>query len=131
MFQSQELLAVRKVSDWTSIVEIRAETIPAVERALFEAYNQAMASGVRTLVLNFHRLEDLTASGITLLIRLLARARQHAIQFLAVGLKDHHRHIFQLTRLDQAIPVYESEFEALQAAAEANPMARFSLVAHA
>ena len=35
---------------------------------------------------------------------------------MAVGLSDHYTHIFELTRLNEAIPVFESEAQALAAA---------------
>ena len=39
-------------------------------------------------------------------------------QLFAYGLNEHYRQIFELTRLDEAIGIYETEADALAAAGE-------------
>ena len=45
------------------------------------------------------------------------RANRQRQQLAADGLSDHYREIFELTRLDEAITIYDSEESALNGAA--------------
>ena len=41
------------------------------------------------------------------------RANRHSQELAAFGLSDHYREIFELTRLDEAITIYDNEESAL------------------
>jgi anti-sigma B factor antagonist len=69
-------------------------------------------------VLNFSGLEYMNSGGIGMLVTLLVRANRQRQQLLAFGLNEHYRQIFELTRLDEAIGIYETEADALAAAGE-------------
>jgi anti-sigma B factor antagonist len=58
----------------------------------------------------------MNSGGIGLLVTLLVRANRQNQKLLAVGLTDHYRQIFELTRLDEAIEIHDDEADALQAA---------------
>ena len=77
------------------------------------AYEEAAAQGARRLVLNFGGLEYMNSGGIGMLVTLLVRANRHHRELAAFGLSDHYREIFELTRLDEAIMVYDDERSAL------------------
>jgi anti-sigma B factor antagonist len=47
---------------------------------------------------------------------LLVRAQRQGQSVLAYGLTDHYRQIFELTRLDEAVHIHDSEADALAAA---------------
>jgi anti-sigma B factor antagonist len=66
--------------------------------------------------LNFERLEYMNSSGIGLLVTLLIRINREKQRLLTYGLSEHYRNIFQITRLDDAIGIYDSEEEAIRAA---------------
>jgi anti-sigma B factor antagonist len=51
-----------------------------------------------------------------MLVTLLVRANRQRQRLLAYGLNQHYRQIFELTRLDEAIGIHESETAALAAA---------------
>jgi anti-sigma B factor antagonist len=51
-----------------------------------------------------------------LLVTLLVRANRRSQQLMAYGLSDHYRQIFELTRLDEAVSIHDSEQSALRAA---------------
>ena len=70
----------------------------------------------RTLVLNFGGLDYMNSGGIGMLVTLLVRANRQRQRLAAFGLTDHYRQIFELTRLDEAIAIYDSEVAALAAA---------------
>jgi anti-sigma B factor antagonist len=48
-----------------------------------------------------------------MLVTLLVRANRQRQRLLAFGLNEHYRQIFELTRLDEAIHIYDTEAEAL------------------
>ena len=81
-----------------------------------DAYALASGQGARNIILNFRDLDYMNSSGIGLLVTLLIRANRQGQRLLAYGLSDHYRHVFELTRLDEAIPIYPSETEALATA---------------
>ena len=116
MSQPQVTMNVRTVSDIASIVDIHGEVTAGAEDVLMDAYTQATAAGARTIILNFSALEYMNSGGIGLLVTLLIRMKRQQQRLLTFGLSEHYRHIFGLTRLDQAIGVYETEAEALAAA---------------
>lgn len=118
MNKSMATMGVRNVNDRISVVDIHGEVTAAAENALMDAYTQA-GSRVRSVVLNFSDLEYMNSSGIGLLVTLLVRVNRQKQRLLAYGLSDHYRQIFDLTRLDEAIAIYNDEVEALAAAGAA------------
>ena len=80
-----------------------------------DAYTQASTDGTRAIILNFSDLEYMNSSGIGLLITFLIRANRQGQQLLAFGLNEHYQHIFELTRLNEVIQIYDTEAEALAA----------------
>jgi anti-sigma B factor antagonist len=61
------------------------------------------------------------SGGIELLITLLIRINRQKQRLLTYRLSKHYRHIFEMTRLNQAIGVYDTEEEALNGARAAAP----------
>ena len=116
MPQAQVTMDVRKVDDNASVIDIQGELTGFAEGVLMEAYEQASDGGVRAIILNFEGLEYMNSSGIGLLVTLLIRVNREKQRLLTYGLTEHYRHIFELTRLDDAIGIYASEKEALEAA---------------
>jgi anti-sigma B factor antagonist len=117
MTETTVSMNVRTPSDRTSVIDIAGEVTAASEGALMDAYGRASGEHTRWVVLNFSELEYMNSSGIGLLVTLLVRANRQRQRLLAFGLTDHYRQIFQLTRLDEAIAIHDSESEAIAAAA--------------
>ncbi len=99
-----------------AVIDISGDVTAASEETLMDAYNRASENGARAIVLNFSGLDYMNSGGIGLLVTLLVRANRQRQRLLAYGLTEHYRQIFELTRLDEAIAIYESEEEALAAA---------------
>jgi anti-anti-sigma factor len=78
-----------------------------------DAYTRATANGVRTVLLDFSGLDYMNSSGIGLLVTLLIRANRQGQRIGAFGLTAHYRDIFELTRLDEAIRIYDDETAAI------------------
>ncbi|MFQ6102450.1 MAG: STAS domain-containing protein [Anaerolineae bacterium] len=111
-------MTVRKTSDKASVVDIDGEVTAFAENALMDAYSQASTGGAPAIILNFNDLEYMNSSGIGLLVTLLIRAQRQNQRLLAFGLSEHYRQIFELTRLDEAIGIYDTEAEALAASSK-------------
>jgi anti-sigma B factor antagonist len=116
MPQAQVEMDVRKVNEKVSIIDIKGELTAFAEGVLMDAYNQASDGKIRAIILNFEGLEYMNSSGIGLLVTLLIRVNREKQRLLTYGLSSHYRNIFQITRLDDAIGVYDSEEEAVRAA---------------
>ncbi|HEV2933486.1 MAG TPA: STAS domain-containing protein [Streptosporangiaceae bacterium] len=111
---SRELtMDVRRIGDEVAVVDIRGEVTAACEPVLMSAYEAASDGKTSRLVLNFAGLEYMNSGGIGMLVTLLVRANRQRQQLAAFGLSDHYREIFELTRLDEAITIYDSEESAL------------------
>jgi anti-sigma B factor antagonist len=106
---------VRAVSDGVRVIDIAGDITAQSEDVLMDAYGRASGDGVRAIVLNFSALDYMNSGGIGLLVTLLVRAQRQHQQVLAHGLSDHYRQIFELTRLDEAVAIHDSEAEALAA----------------
>src|SRR5262249_32199291 len=109
-------MSVRTVTAHTSIIDITGEVNAFAESALTDAYAAASTPTTLTIILNFTGLEYMNSSGIGLLVTFLIRANRQKQRLLAYGLSDHYKRIFELTRLNEAIGIYDSEAEALEAA---------------
>ena len=110
-------LDVRKPGGAMSVLDVQGDITADSEKVLMDAYNEASTASTRAVVLNFSGLEYMNSGGIGLLVTLLVRANRAKQKLLAFGLTDHYRQIFELTRIDEAIEIFGSEQEALQAVA--------------
>ncbi len=100
-----------------SIVDIRGDVTSGSEDVLMSAYDAA--GDAKSIVLNFSELSYMNSGGIGLLVTLLVRANRHSQQLMAFGLSEHYRQIFELTRLDEAVGIHDTESDALAAAGAA------------
>lgn len=107
---------VRVASEAAAVIDVAGDITGASEEALGAAYEEASRSRPRAVVWNFGDMEYMNSTGIGLLVTLLVRAKRNGQKMLAFGLDEHYRHIFQLTRLDEAILLCETEAAALAAA---------------
>jgi len=105
---------VRRTESGIGIIEVHGVLTNSAEERLMNAYLRALG-GQPAVVFDFTEMEYINSSGIGLLITILIRAKRQGQKMVAYGLKDHFKQIFQLTRLDEAMPVYETESEALEA----------------
>ncbi len=116
MYQTKVSMPVRKINDRASIIDIQGEVTAAAENILMTAYNEATSANARSVILNFNGLEYMNSSGIGLIVTLLIRANRQKQRLLSYGLNDHYKQIFSLTRLNEAIGIYDTEADALKAA---------------
>ena len=116
MPQANVVMHTRHINPTTSIIDIQGDISAFAEQELMRAYNEASTPTTRNIVLNFTGLEYMNSSGIGLMVTLLIRINRQKQRMRAYGLSDHYKHIFELTRLNDAIKIYDSESAAVAAA---------------
>jgi anti-sigma B factor antagonist len=116
MTEATTTLDVQEAGDGVSVITITGDITSASEDMLMDAYGRASAPGVHAIVLDFTGLEYMNSGGIGLLVTVLVRAQRQGQAMLAYGLSDHYRQIMELTRIDEAIHIHDSEDGALAAA---------------
>ena len=101
-----------------AVIELSGEVDGSAAAVLTGAYEQAVTASpeVSTVVLDFAAVDYINSTGIALIVSVLARARAERRKVVASGLSPHYREIFELTRLDEAITIYDSEESALSGA---------------
>lgn len=114
MPQAQVKMKVRRASSVASIIDVQGELTAFAEEVLMESYHQASEDGAKVVILNFEGLEYMNSSGIGLLVTLLIRVNREGRRLSTFGLSDHYRGIFQITRLDDAITIHDSEADAVK-----------------
>ncbi len=115
MSENLATMNVRKITEFTSVIDIQGELNANGEGMLLEAYQRACDVNVRFIILNFRHLLYMNSSGIGLLVSLLIRSQRKGQSLVACGLNDHYTRIFELTRLGDVIRIYPDETEALMA----------------
>ena len=113
MSQANIKIKDRKAGEDIHVFDIQGEINAYAEETLMDVYTQASSNNARYIILNFSDLEYMNSSGIGLLVTMLIRVQRQKQNLLAYGLSEHYRQIFSLTRLDEAIVIYDDESEAL------------------
>jgi anti-sigma B factor antagonist len=107
MTEGSLITDVRELSSRASVIDLKGDVTASSEKALADAYTRASGKFTRTIVLNFSGLEYMNSSGIGMLVTLLVRANRQRQRLVAFGLNEHYRQIFELTRLDVAIAIFD------------------------
>ena len=115
MPEAKVSMDVRQHGDAIAVIDIRGEITAFCEDVMTAAHREASDGSADTVVLNFEGLEYMNSGGIGLLVTMLIRAQRQKQRLVAFGLSDHYREIFSVTRLDEAIEIYESEASAVAA----------------
>ncbi len=106
-------MTVRDVSDGVRVIDIEGEITSFSEPEITAAHEKAAAGGVEAVILNFEGLQYMNSGGIGILVTTLIRAQRSGHRLLAFGLTEHYRQIFALTRLDEAIELFDDEAAAV------------------
>ena len=77
------------------------------DEVLINAYQRIAALGPRRVSLDFGHVGYINSTGIALVVRLLADARRDGRAVRAVGLSEHYREIFRITRLSDFMEIVE------------------------
>ena len=104
----------RKITDSIGVIDIQGEVTGAAESVFMEAYRSLTSRDVDTIILNFKNMEYMNSSGIGLLVTLFIRASKNNHKLAAVELRSHFRRVFGLTRLQDVVPVFDTEQDAIE-----------------
>ena len=108
----------------TNVIDVQGELTGDAESGLLNAYAQADGATTRLIVLNFKQLSYMNSSGVGLLITIVVRARRQGKKLAAVALPPHFKKILLLTRLNEALPIYDTQADleaAIKQGVFANP----------
>jgi anti-sigma B factor antagonist len=97
---------------------MRGDVDIAADETLAAGYAEAAATGATRVILDFDHVDYINSTGIALIVRLLAEARRDHREVIAVGLSDHYREIFRLTRLSDYLTIADAP----SAAPDATPV---------
>jgi anti-sigma B factor antagonist len=104
---------IREVADGVRVIDVVGQITAASEQEISGAHDKG-GDGATAVILNFEGLDYMNSGGIGLLVTTLIRAQRSGHALRAYGLSDHYRQIFSLTRLDEAIGIYEDEASAIR-----------------
>ena len=79
------------------------------DETLAAAYERVVALGSRRVSLDFGHVGYINSTGIALVVRLLADARRDGRTVRALGLTEHYREIFRITRLSDFMEIVEGD----------------------
>jgi anti-anti-sigma factor len=102
-----------RTRDGTAIIELSGDIDGAAEQVLGTAYAEAAETGQGVVVLNFEKVNYINSTGIALIVGVLAQARKEQREVKACGLTEHYRHIFEITRLADFMPMFDDESTAV------------------
>ena len=97
-----------------AVLDIAGDIDRDADAPLQRAYDEAVAEGGATVLLNFSEVSYINSTGIAVIVGLLARARKERRTISAYGLTEHYRHIFGITRLSDFIGIYTDEDSAVR-----------------
>jgi len=115
MSKAKVNMVVRRANENASVIDIQGEVNGFAETQLMDAYAKASDGNPKAVILNFSDLGYMNSSGIGLVVTLLIRVQRQQQKLLAYGLSEHYKEIFELTRLNEAIGIYDGESAALAA----------------
>jgi anti-anti-sigma factor len=96
-----------------AVIDLRGDIDGRADMGVNGAYAAAASTSPRAIVLNFADVGYMNSTGIALVVGLLAQARQSETAVRVVGLSEHYRHIFEITRLADFMSFFGSEDEAV------------------
>ena len=95
------------------VIAMSGDINGAADAVLQNAWSEAAAQSPSTVVLNFEDVAYINSTGIALIVSILAEARKNKTEVRACGLTEHYRHIFEVTRLADFMPLYDDETAAV------------------
>lgn len=100
--------------DGVAVLHLSGQLDGAAEPAMTAAHQELLDNDATAAVLNFSDVGYINSSGIALIVQILARAKADDRPVRAVGLTDHYKHVFEITRLSDFMTMYETENAAVK-----------------
>ncbi len=90
-----------------AILHLHGDIDIFADDVLAAAYAEATSRGATRLVLDFAAVGYINSTGIALIVRFLAEARRDRREVVAIGLSEHYREIFRITRLSDYLTIVD------------------------
>ena len=90
-------------------VRMRGDLDSRADESMTAAYAEVASGGASQLTLDFGDVGYINSTGIALVVRLLADARRDGRAVRALGLTEHYREIFRITRLSDFMEIVEGD----------------------
>lgn len=87
------------------VIDLHGEINNRADAALAAAYQEVGQLNPTSIVLDFSQVDYINSTGIALIVGLLAQARAAHQPLVAVGLSEHYREIFTITRLSDFMEI--------------------------
>src|SRR5260221_10663037 len=104
-----EFAAQVRHEDGIAVLDLTGEVSAGAEQKLLEAY--AQTGGEKVVRLDFSAVDYINSTGIALIVGLLAQARAAGQEVQALGLAEHYREIFRITRLSDFMTILDDAGE--------------------
>lgn len=91
------------------VMELVGEIDGAADESLNAEYSKAIAGNPKTVLLAFDNVSYMNSTGIALIVGLLAEARRSGRDIVVCGLSDHYKEIFEITRINDFVTMYDDE----------------------
>ena len=111
--ETETFQATIRINGDAPVVDLAGEINADAEAALSEIYRGTSAQAPGRIVLNFGQVIYINSTGIALIVGLLAQARRDRREIVAIGLSDHYRQIFEITRLSDFMTIHPNEQSAV------------------
>jgi anti-sigma B factor antagonist len=103
--KANEFVATVSKNGDEAAIQLQGEINSQADDEMTAAYAEAVAGSPAEVVLDFKEVDYINSTGIALIVGLLAKARMANIHLTAVGLSEHYREIFTITRLSDFIEI--------------------------
>lgn len=94
-------------NDGLVVLDMHGEVDGAADDVLNAAYEQAITSDPKRVLLDFSEVSYINSTGIALIVGLLAEARGAGRALEATGLTDHYKEIFEITRIADFVTIVD------------------------
>jgi anti-anti-sigma factor len=86
------------------VIELIGQIDAEAATALLDAW-QRVAPAADRVILDFSGTDYINSTGLAVIVQVLALARASGTALVAIGLTDHYREIFQITRLSDFLTI--------------------------
>ena len=99
-----------------TVIEVDAQNVDYRNcESLKSAVSQVLSEGKKLIVLNMSKVSFMDSSGLGVLLFCKRSCDEVGGNFSLCGLQGYVNNLVQLTKLNKAIPIFETEDEAVQA----------------
>lgn len=97
-----------------TVLEISGEVTTFAEQAIVDAYERATERGAKMILLDFSNVSYVNSAGISVIIGLVAQARERDQQILVSGLSEHYTRVFHIMGLESYVQLFDDKEQARQ-----------------